>query len=99
MEGQIRSYIRLTIEDNGSHLRTSMDSIIGVDGLKVCSQVQELLYDDILMKILTECGYTFTTIAEREIVRDMKEKLAYITLDYEQELEASKTSSSMEKCY
>lgn len=29
----------------------------------------------------------------------MKEKLAYIALDYEQELETSKTSSSVEKSY
>ncbi|KAH0449662.1 hypothetical protein IEQ34_020354 [Dendrobium chrysotoxum] len=51
------------------------------------------------MKILTERGYTFTTTVECEIVRDMKEKLAYIALDYEQELEASKTNSSVEKSY
>lgn len=52
-----------------------------------------------LMKILKEGGSSFTTTAEREIIRDVKEKCCYVATDFDAELEKCETSSEKEITY
>jgi len=52
-----------------------------------------------LTKMLTERGYPYSTTAEHEIIRDLKEKLGYVALDYEQELQTAASYGAYDKAY
>merc|ERR1712165_262733 len=52
-----------------------------------------------LMRILVERGYSFTTTAEKEIVRDIKEKMSYVAVNYQEEMAKAETSSAIDRNY
>jgi actin len=54
---------------------------------------------DHLMKQLSERGYPFSTAAKWDIVSDIKERLCYIALDYEQENQRAGKTIDLEKSY
>ena len=46
-----------------------------------------------------ERGYPFTTFTERESIREVKEKLCYVALDFERESQTATQSSALERNY
>ena len=52
-----------------------------------------------MTKLLCERGYSFTSTGEREIVREIKEKHAYIALDFDAEIQKSLDSSELEEYF
>src|SRR5271168_2497725 len=54
---------------------------------------------DLAGRDLTERGYSFKTTAEREIVRDIKEKLCFVAYDFEEDMKKAAQSGVYEKSY
>ena len=52
-----------------------------------------------MAKLLTERGYNFTSSAELEIVRDIKEKTCFVALDFDAAMKTANDSSTYEKNY
>lgn len=52
-----------------------------------------------MAKLLMQRGYSFTTSAELEIVRDIKQQLCYVAEDYDKELETATNNASLAKEY
>eukprot|EP01083_Nonionella_stella_P092215 258056_1 len=52
-----------------------------------------------LITLCTERGYSFTTSGQREIARDIKEKVAYVAQDYEHELLRCSNSEDTMRIY
>jgi len=52
-----------------------------------------------LLRMLTERGWNFTTTAEQEVVREIKEKLCFVALDYEDAISKSLYSNEFDTIY
>jgi actin-related protein len=52
-----------------------------------------------MVKLVGELGTNFASSAEKEIVRDIKEKLCYVAQDFEAEMAKYESSSSDYKVY
>jgi actin beta/gamma 1 len=48
---------------------------------------------------LAQRGYSFTTAAELEIVRDIKEKMCYVVSDFDTAMKEAEESHACEKNY
>jgi len=54
---------------------------------------------EFMMTLLMEHGHSFTTSAEREIVRDIKETLCFVSQNFEKDVAVGESSAELERLY
>jgi actin-related protein len=55
--------------------------------------------DNFLLQMLTEQGHPFDAPTQRDVVRNIKESLSYVALDFDQELDSINAYAAVEKTY
>eukprot|EP01094_Clydonella_sp_ATCC50884_P016971 TRINITY_DN2872_c0_g1_i1.p1 TRINITY_DN2872_c0_g1~~TRINITY_DN2872_c0_g1_i1.p1 ORF type:complete len:310 (+),score=84.47 TRINITY_DN2872_c0_g1_i1:30-959(+) len=87
------------VGDNSTHVVPVYEGRTLNSSFRACNSIGGRDITDYLMKLCTETGYSFTTTSERDIVADMKHKMAYVAVDFEEEMERAARSSAVEKSY
>ena len=101
----------MSLYANGRSTGLVVDSGDGVthtvpvfEGFSIPHAIQKMeiagrVITDYAQKQLLESGHSFTSTAELEIVKDIKEKLAFVAQDFDTELAAAETSSELDQTY
>lgn len=88
----------LDIGDGATHMVPIFDGH-GLNHLTLRLNLAGRDITDYLKNLLLKRGYSLVSSAEMEVVRDIKERLCYVSLDPEEEYQRSQVDPSMEKEY
>ena len=96
----------MSLYANGRSTGIVVDSGDGVthtvpvfEGFSIPSAIEKMeiagrTINDYCARLLQGAGHNFTSSAEQEVVKDIKEKLCYVALDYEEEMKECENSST-----